>query len=154
MKTLLIDGNNLIHKVQGLKTKFRENPETAQMSLIESVRTRTGRGGKAVIVFDGFGSIKKSNVIFSGVKTADEVIRKYIEDKYEKEDITVVSSDTGITGLAKICGCGVIKSEEYSKTLSAPKDHGKNINQLFIDDKEKPDGMSRKDFEEFKKYFT
>jgi predicted RNA-binding protein with PIN domain len=110
---------------------------------------------RVIFVFDGFSDIKKNNVIFSGRFTADEVIRRYIEDNYEIESLTVVSSDNGITNLAKICGCEVKKSEDFWKELNPPaSSKNKNINQLLDKNGEKPERITKKELDEFKKYFT
>jgi len=155
MKTIIIDGNNLIHKMPNLKGRLTENPEAAQLSLTETVKSKIKKGEKVIFVFDGFSStIKSKNIIFSGSKTADDIIRKYIEDNYQKNVIKVVSSDMEILRLAKICGCEVIKSEDYIKEIRNTVSKGKNINHLLINDSEKPDGMSKKDFEFFKNNFT
>jgi predicted RNA-binding protein with PIN domain len=155
MKTIIIDGNNLIHKVPEYKKRFQENKEATALSLIESVKSKIKRT-KIVFVFDGFGDIKMNNVIFSGKLTADEVIRKAIEDNYEKKQFTVISSDAGITGLARICGCEVKTSEEFWNEIK-PKtvQNNKNINQLlYLDENEKPERITKKELNEFKKYFT
>ncbi|MCX6161907.1 MAG: NYN domain-containing protein [Ignavibacteriae bacterium] len=155
MKTVIIDGNNLMHKMPNLKSRLKDNPETARLSLTETVKSKIKKGEKVIFVFDGFGGmIKSKDIIFSGCKTADEIIRKYIEDNYRKNEIKVVSSDMEILRLAKVCGCEIMKSEDYISEIRIAGDKGKNINHLFINDSEKPDGMSKKDFEYFKNNFT
>ncbi len=101
MKTIIIDGNNLIHKIPHLKNLFSTDKESAMLALIESVKVRIHGNEKAVFVFDGYGNIKRSDVIFSNEITADEVIRKRIENFPDHRKLKIVSSDTGITNLAK-----------------------------------------------------
>ena len=38
MKYLIIDGYNLLHKIPYLKNLLRENPDSAQMTLLEMVK--------------------------------------------------------------------------------------------------------------------
>lgn len=154
MKTILIDGNNLIHKIPSVKSLFLKDKNASQLALLESVKSKLSRTDKLIIVFDGFGSFKKAGIIFSGKITADEVIRNKIESFGDYKKLKVVSSDYGITNLAKECGCDVMKSEEFWKSINKENsDPGNdNINQNYIYDK--PETMSRKDFNEFKKYFT
>ncbi len=157
MKTIIIDGNNLIHKVPHLKNLFAKDKESAQVSLIETINTRLKRNEKAVFVFDGHGSVKKSSVTFSNDITADELIRKKIESFADHKKLKIISSDNNITGLAKMCGAEIQKSEDFwneiNKTNSVTA--GKNINQNYIyDEKEKPGRSSKKEVDEFKKYFT
>ena len=159
MKTIIIDGNNLIHKIPSFKSNFTNTPDAVRRALTESVRTRLKIKAKLMFVFDGFSDEKITNSIFSGAKTADDVIRKYIEDNHEKMSIKVVSSDNGITALAKVCGCEISTSENFWNELNGTSSpaKGKNINQLYNydkDEKEKPNGMSKRDFNEYMKHFT
>jgi predicted RNA-binding protein with PIN domain len=154
LKTIVIDSNNLIYKVSEFKRLFSENPESAQHTLIESVKSKVNKNYKLIFVFDGFGNIKKNYVDYSGKKSADEIIRKYIEDNYRKRTLTIVSSDAEIQRLAKVCGCEVKKAEDFWKELNPSPTKGKNINQLLYKEGEKPDRISKKELEEFKKYFT
>jgi len=158
MKTIIIDGNNLIHKIPSFKNKFSSTPDAVRRALTESVRTQLKIKAKLIFVFDGFSDEKIANSIFSGAKTADEVIRKYIEDNYERVSIKLISSDNEIISLAKICGCDISTSENFWNELnSSSSTKGKNINQLYNydrDEKEKPSGISRKDFNEYMKHFT
>jgi len=151
-KYIVIDGNNLLHKISELRNLFYKNPESAQLSLLEKIKMKTGRDGKIVLVFDGYG--KENNIItYSGKLTADEIIRRFIEDNHEKSSLTVVSSDAYITSLARACGCEVIKSENY---LSAGKGDkpGAGKKEPGINNSEKPEYTSKKYFEEFKKFFS
>ena len=154
MRTIIIDGNNLIHQIPELKKRFQENKKTVVLSLIKTVKSKIKKV-KLIFVFDGYGD-NSNNIIFSGNSTADEVIRKIIEDNYEKKILTVISSDRGITNLARICGCEVKTSDDFWKELNpASGTKNKNINQLlYLEEKEKPDRISKKELDEFKKYFT
>ena len=154
MKTIVIDSNNLIHKVPEFKRLFSENPESAQLSLIDSVKSKANKNYKLIFIFDGFGNIRKNYVNYSGKKTADEVIRRYIEEYYEKKSLSVVTSDNEIQRLAKVCGCEVIKSEDFWNSINKENIKNKNINHLLYKEGEKPDRISKKELEEFKKYFT
>jgi len=159
MKTIIIDGNNLIHKIPSFKSNFASSPDSVRRALTESVRTRLKIKAKLIFVFDGFSENKITNSVFSGAKTADSIIRKYIEDNYEKTSIKVVSSDNEIVALAKVCGCEISSSENFWNEINSGTSptKGKNINQLYNydkDEKEKPNGMSKRDFNEYMKHFT
>jgi predicted RNA-binding protein with PIN domain len=158
MITIIIDGNNLIHKIPSFKKSFVVNPDNCRRTLIEAVKGRLRIKAKVIFVFDGHGGEKLHNVIYSGTKTADSIIRNYIEENYNKHPLKVVSSDNEITSLAKVCGCDVSTSEKFWDELNPVSPaKGKNINQLYIydrEEKEKPVGMSRKDFNEYLKHFT
>ena len=153
MKTIIIDGNNLLHKVQHIKLMHSYDKQGAAFALRDFVRSRYKGKAKVVIVFDGHGKNEGSSVVYSGSVTADTVIREKIEQARNGRELCIVSSDSGITDLAKVCGCEVVKSENFARSLSdevksPAKD--KNVNELY----EKPDRISKKEVEEFKKYFT
>ncbi len=150
MRTVIIDGNNLLHKTPGLKKLFSENPEAAQYSLFETVKQKLSKQDRLVLVFDGFSGIKSDRIIFSGRKSADDVIRKYIEDNYSKIPIAVVTSDNGILSIARACGCEILKSEDFVAAKKKTETTGAQETNY----KEKPDGMSRKDFDFFKNQFS
>ena len=152
MRTVIIDGNNLLHKMQNLKKLFASNPESAQLSLYETVKGKLSKNDKLILVFDGFSNIKSSNIIFSGVKTADEIIRKYIEENYQKKSMAVISSDNEIISIARACSCEILKSEDFVSEKKTLKNE--NINHLMPKDNEKPERMSKRDFDFFKNKFS
>lgn len=153
MRTIIIDGNNVIHKMQGIRKLFSENPESAQLTLYESIKSRLNKNDKLILVFDGFSNIKSPNILFSGVKKADEVIRRYIEENYNKKSIAVVSSDNEILSIARACGCKILKADDFIVERKIKSTD--NINHyLPKKEDEKPDGMSKKDFDFFKKHFS
>lgn len=157
MKMIIIDANNVIHKDVQLKALFNKDKEAAQLALIEKVKAGSKPVEKIIYVFDGHGRSSNSSVIYSGNKTADDIIRTRIENLSDVKKLVIVSSDNGITGLARVCGCTVKSSESFLNEISIKKSitSGKNINQNYIYDKtEKPERMNKKEIEEFKKYFT
>jgi len=158
MRTIIIDANNLLYKVYKYKrTQNKDSGSDDRISLVEKIKTLLGNRVKVIFVFDGFGDIKNRSVIFSGKKTADEVIREYVKDFKNHKLLSVVSSDKYITRFAKVCGCDIQSSEEFWQSISLEGNptRDKNINQNFIyDEEEKPSRMSKKDIEEFRKYFT
>lgn len=150
MEKYLIDGNNLMHKIPHIKD--------SRDAVIAAVSSRL-KGKQIIFVFDGQGD-STGNVIYSGIKSADEIIRQKIEKNSEKNSkdkmLTVVSSDNEIIGLAKVCGCKFERSEDFWKRISANDGNttGKNVNELYHYDDEKPSGISKGDIKEFKKYFS
>ncbi|MFZ1321162.1 MAG: NYN domain-containing protein [Ignavibacteria bacterium] len=155
MKIILIDGNNVIHKSALLKKIFMNDKIAARQSFVEKVKTHLGRGCKIEFYFDGHSEQSFSGIYFSGNKTADELIRKRIENSNDHRNMTVVSSDHGITGLAKICGCTIMKSEEFLIDLEGKENifKGKNINHVIEKDNEKPNSVSRKELDFFRDKF-
>jgi predicted RNA-binding protein with PIN domain len=155
IKTVVIDGNNLVHKAPPFKHTVNKSSNDVRLALAESVKSRLGNKIRTLFFFDGHGT-ETAGIKFSGNSSADDAIKKFIEKSKKPGELKIVSSDNDITGLARAYGCAVQSSEEFWSEID--KDNitsGKNINQLFIyDDKEKPSGLSKKDLKEFRKYFT
>lgn len=158
MKTLIIDGNNLIHKADNLKKIFLKDKTESQRTLIEFLRGKLSEFKNVIIVFDGYGNFKDKNVFFSENKTADEVIKSKIGSIENTKLLTIVSSDNEIINFSRKCSCEIIKSEDFLKlksgTVSIGKD--KNINENFDYDEfgEKPKKPSKKDLEFYKNVFS
>jgi predicted RNA-binding protein with PIN domain len=154
MDTYLIDCNNLIHSIPEYKNKFSGNPDAVSNALIQTVNLLLGISN-VIFFFDGFGSIKSSNVKYSNGKTADDLIRSCIENNYKKKKLIVISSDSSIRNLAKVCSCVVMESQEFWNSINLKR--SKNLMQNTTNSKhkhEKPVNISKKEFNEFKKYFS
>lgn len=155
MKTIIIDGNNLIHAVPEFKSRFIKDKENTRASVVEAVMTRVGKDYSVKFVFDGHGNTNKRNVIFSEDLTADDKIKKLIENFRVHKKLKVVSSDVAIAAFAKACGCEYQRSQDFWKEINSNSPSNKNINQNYIyDDIEKPDRLSKKEIDEFRKYFS
>lgn len=153
MKSVIIDANNLLHKIPKFRQLHSKDKHAAAVALRDFVKSRYVTKAKLLFVFDGHGEKVYSDMRYSASKSADDIIREEIEKYSDVHDLTVISSDNGITGLARVCGCTVISSEEFCSTLEGDRTKPlkeKNVNEVF----EKPDRSTRKEIEEFKKYFT
>lgn len=146
-KTILIDGNNLMHKIYG-------SPDNHN-ALISSVRNYLGSKFKLIFFFDGIKKIEDKDVLFSGKKEADELIKNFIQTNNKPENLVVISSDTSIVSFAKTFGCEYKSAEKFKSELNSSHiTKEKNINQNYIyNDSEKPSGISKKDLDTFRKLF-
>lgn len=97
--------------------------------------------------FDGFEKevIKVSNIkiIYSGNLSADEKIKKEIENSKNPRNIVLVTSDSNLMEFGKVCSCQSIKCEVFAKQLLSINSYDEE--QSRID--------SIKDNEEFKILF-
>ena len=154
MKTLIIDGNNLIHKAVSLKKQFSKDKTASQRILIETLRGKLSQFKTVIIVFDGYGNFTEKNVFFSENKTADEIIKSRIENFKNPKLLRVISSDIEIMSFSKKCSCEVMKSEDFWKDINKikPESKEKNINQYY--DYDKPANMSKKEIDYFRKAFS
>lgn len=147
MKIIIIDGNNVIGKDRKLikiqKKDKQLSREKLAFRLDNNYRTTKN---KIYLHFDGFKNIpiktSKIKIIYSENKTADDMIRRQIENSDNPKNITLVSSDGSLAEFAKVCRCRVIKSEDYLKDMNK---HKKD------EEKSKIDSMNN--VEEFKKIF-
>lgn len=141
----IIDGNNLIGKIPSLKNL--PDKETSRQKLaIMLERYFHKKKVKVSLHFDGFENepIKVSGlkIHYSQNRSADEKIKKEIDGIKNRNSVNVVSSDLEIISYAKVCGCDVIKSEEF-------------YNRMMIQDKNSKEEEKPSDFntDEFKKLF-
>ncbi len=147
MKTFIFDGNNLIGKSARLTKIQKKDKQLVREKLAYFLDGKfEGSKNKAYLHFDGFENIpiRTSNIriVYSNKKTADDLIRRQIENFKNPKNITLVSSDNSLREFAKVCRCNVLSSEEY---LSLPSGAEKD------EEKSKIDSMNS--VEEFKKIF-
>ncbi len=147
MITYLIDGNNLIGKIKSLsriqKKSRQHSRERLAFKLDNFFRNKKH---KVFLHFDGFpGEVINTDSIkiqYSENKTADERIKKQIEQISNRKNIIVVTSDTNLADFSRVCSCTVISSEEFSKEIM-------KINEAD----EKQQRIDSMNNEEFKKIF-
>ena len=99
------------------------------------------------IHLDGFKSTpintSKSRLVYSNSKTADETIKRQIEQTPNKKNIVVVTSDNNLKQFAQVCRCDVILCEEFINLLQSGSDNDEEAKRI--------DEMNNQN--EFKKLF-
>lgn len=141
----IIDGNNLIGKIHSLKNL--PDKETSRQKLVIMLeRYFNKKKVKVSLHFDGFENepIKVSGlkIHYSQNRSADEKIKKEIDGIKNRNSVYVVSSDLEIISYAKVCGCNVIKAEEFHHQMMSQDKNSK--------EEEKPSNFNT---DEFKKLF-
>jgi predicted RNA-binding protein with PIN domain len=135
IKHYLIDGNNLIGKIESLKKLHKKDKQLSRIKLA-FILERYFSKRKAIVslFFDGFENEKiKANGIsinYSGKVTADEKIKKEIERSTNPKNIILISSDRNLLEFAKVCSCTTIKCEEIVMQLNST--HKKDEEQVKI----------------------
>ncbi len=124
MKHYIIDGNNLIGKIKSLNHLHRKNKKQSAEKLAFMVgRFFNGRKATVSLHFDGVQPdvvrVTGIKIIYSGNITADEKIKIEIEKSINPKNIILVTSDSNLAEFGRVCSCLVIKSEDFSKQLSA-----------------------------------
>lgn len=148
MKNFIIDGNNLIGKINSLYRLQKKDKQHSRVKLAFLIDNYfQGKNAKVTIHFDGYEQqpIKLVNchITYSQNRIADEKIKQQIESSSNPKNIIVVTSDNNLREYARVCSCSVQKSEEFADMLQE-----KNID----DEADRINRMSN-DFDEFKKLF-
>lgn len=152
MKKFLIDGNNLINAHPKLKSIFQKNKDDARENLEIIINDfLLEKNNEATIFLDGFESQhsfykrnKKLSIKYSKTKTADELIKRTIDNEKNKRILVVVSSDIEIMKYARLNGCDVYSSQAFIKHLK--REIGNATSDI------KP--SNTEDFEFFKELFN
>jgi len=119
----IIDGYNVIHKVDGLIDRKIEDCRQGLLKLIEIYRPQGSLRNNVTVVFDG--TIDISNppksgsvrVIFSEHKTADDKIKKLVECSSNPRHIVVVSDDKEIIYYCRSLGAQIKSVKDFLSFL-------------------------------------
>ena len=142
MKTYIIDGNNLIGKTKHLMLLQNKDKQSSREQLVFMIDNYFHNKNQDVYIhLDGFKSTainpSKSRLIYSNSKTADETIKRQIEQTVNKKNIVVVTSDNNLREFAKVCRSDVMLSEEFLKLIESGNqndDEAKRINEMNNND--------------------
>lgn len=123
----IIDGYNMIRKIDALRAHDAQSLEKGRQALIMKLSGfRLQSKADITIVFDGQKSSLASQsgitVCFSNLPNkADEMIKKLVDQNKKTQETTVVSSDNEVMWYAKGCGCKVERSEDFYKKITGSK---------------------------------
>ena len=130
MRTIVVDGYNLIFQFPELRKMLERDLEQAREDLLIRLGSYAGQRHALVVVFDGDGRVpeesyarKEFRVIFSKPpEKADQVIKELIE-KSQSEDVIVVSSDREIVDYARLHGVKTASSRQFAHEMSERTNH-------------------------------
>lgn len=128
--SFLIDGSNVLGRLTGARESI-----DAKRDLVRALATlaRTRRT-KVCCFFDGdvpesfARSLGGVSVVFSGHRTADELILERLE-RERAVKWTVVTSDRDLAARAKGRGVTVVRAEEFRLSLETPSDTAAPISE-------------------------
>ncbi|HQZ15732.1 MAG TPA: NYN domain-containing protein [Vicinamibacteria bacterium] len=117
----LVDGNNLAHAL-GLSIGGLADREACARVIASFCRSQ---GARATVVFDGQApdgakartETHRVRILFSGGRSADEVILGLVGDSKAPRDFTVVTSDKSLGDKARHRGASVERAHEFSRRL-------------------------------------
>ncbi len=123
MKKYIIDGNNLIGKIKPLSDVQKKDKQASREKLAHLVdRYFANKKVEVILNFDGFANqkinVSKVKLVYSDNISADQKIKKQVEEEQSKRNIVVISSDNNVREFAKICGCEVILCEAFGKEIT------------------------------------
>jgi len=112
------------------------------------------------VVLDGFNSSdfhllrdRRLKTIFSGDITADEYIRKRVENGKRNDEVVVVSNDKQVRITGKLFGCEVYSVEEFLNVV-CKRDKRRRMVQTKESNKKEVDYKTKKKIEEeLKKHY-
>lgn len=129
IKKYIIDGNNLIGKINHLWELQSKNKQMSRVKLVIIVDQHfRSKRLEVSIHFDGFPGeaipSSSARIFYSNNKSADSEIKKEIDRSDNPKTIMVVSSDHSVQNYSRLSSCKVIKSEVFAKELN----HKESIN--------------------------
>lgn len=144
MKTYLIDGYNLGHKIPQVKQFLNQQDFAAAIeTIIQVVQQRLNtRKNRVIIVFDGKKGIFEQPSFATTIEIkfsrkpqeADDVIRQFLRKTSDTSDTVVISSDRAIINSAKDLGARSVTSEEFYASKKQ-----KLSGRTSMENNEKPD---------------
>ncbi len=126
----IIDGYNVIHRIEALRIQLVQSLEKGRTALISRISPFQARHRPEItVVFDGEQSPGASRhepgqmkIRFSKAPgKADDLIKRLVDECPNKTDLTVVSSDMAVLHYAKASGCRLLSSEQFYQLLSEKK---------------------------------
>lgn len=139
----VIDGNNIMHHPGYIKF-INNSHKDSRLALLEFIRFNglCGSGKNNItVVFDGYPRLGASslnnleiNIVFSGIGTADEEIKKICENSKSIKTIVVVSDDNEIKYFVKSMGARTLGVKEFvgeKKTLCKPKNETLDVKMTY-----------------------
>ena len=163
MRTLILDGYNVIHAIPSFNRELQKSLEAARNALIQACKNhRLVRKdiARVYIVFDGRdkfwdmppGDDCGISVLFtSSGQNADDRILELIEEKGKDGSFVVISNDTYVFNHSRALGAKVISAGEFENELrkagsSKSKNPGKSKDAGL------PEHQTRRITEEYKRH--
>ena len=160
METIIIDTNNLLHKVGSLKMLLNQDKDIAVDTMIAKMQSNfPKKGAKIILVFDGYGKnrqigsieakFSKTNVV--KFENADELIKSLIDRARNAKLLRIVTSDNEIAWYARNSGCKIQSSSGFWGELKDKK-FRQRVREGDIN--EKPQVVTRVEYDYLLKEFT
>ena len=125
----VLDGYNLIKQTPALAERCLEEGRTALLALIEKEGLRGSPRNAVTVVFDGQQGLggcpsgENPHVIFTSWESADDKIKRLVDEAPNRKNIVVVTEDREIKYYVRAAGAQVLGVREF---LNRMKTQGKH----------------------------
>jgi predicted RNA-binding protein with PIN domain len=144
MNHYIIDGNNLIGRIKSFQQLQKKDKQASREKLVNLLNKYfAGKKIKLTLHFDGHPnlplSITKGKIEYSKNDISDNLIRREIESSKNPRLLILITSDHGLMNFGKVCGCTIISSDEFHKSIEQSfekNDEEERIQQLSNDKNE------------------
>jgi predicted RNA-binding protein with PIN domain len=138
----IIDGYNVIKQVSFLTGRKLQHGREGLVKFIETYKPHGSARNQVTVVFDGQEDVVSPNmktqvkVIFSSGKSADDVIKKKVEQAKNPRTIVVVSDDKEIKFYCRSVGAKVLSVKEFvGNAKISKKPHKKQKSKKVLEEK-------------------
>ncbi|MDP2653028.1 MAG: NYN domain-containing protein [Candidatus Omnitrophota bacterium] len=115
----LLDGYNVIHKVPALVSAKLEDAREGLVRLVETHRPQGSVNNRVTVVFDGqpgiVGNVRGGEVavVFSSGESADDRIKRIVDESGNKRSCVVVTDDRDVQYYVRSLGARVVGVAEF-----------------------------------------
>ena len=126
IRKYIIDGNNLIGKINELWVLQQKDKQLSRIKLVKIIdQYFREKKYKVSIHFDGYAGPKIPSsfcsIHYSNDRSADSRIKHEIDGERNPKTLVIVSSDHSVQNYSKVNSCTIIKSEEFARLLQKGK---------------------------------
>ncbi len=114
----ILDGYNIINQVQFAGQRLKDGRERL-IRFIEAFRPQGSRKNKVTVVFDGKRNVfsppirSEIKVVFTRNESADEWIKRFVEETAQPKQCLIVSDDKEIQFFVRALGAKIISVNEF-----------------------------------------
>ena len=126
----VLDGYNVIRQSPALMAGGLESSRDRLVLWLETQRPQGSPRNQVTVVFDGRSGIVDSSsrspikVVFSSDETADEHIKRLVEERRkQRENLVVVTNDRAIQFAVRSAGARVMSVEDFLGNVKSHQDH-------------------------------
>ena len=119
MRHYILDGYNIIHQIPQLTKGTLEDQRKGLINYIENKNPQGSRKNRVTVVFDGRADVWSDkhvsvvNVIFSRDASADDEIRKMVDDSSDKKNTVILTNDRAIQYAVRASGASAVSVQDF-----------------------------------------